>query len=64
MSKLMLLCLGFRKTASVESKFINQRIYSKIGVFSGIHYFVIFALKRRLWVLFMWRFLCVPPSMF
>ena len=26
------------------------------GVFCGKHYFVIFALKHRLWVLFMWRF--------
>ena len=30
--------------------------YSEIGVFSDMHYFAIFALKRRLWVLFMWRF--------
>ena len=53
----MLLCLGFRKTGSVVSKFMNQRIisitshvyiYSKLGFFSGIPYFVIFALKRRL----------------
>ena len=26
-------------------------LYSKIGVYRGIHYFLIFALKHRLWVL-------------
>ena len=26
-------------------------IYSKIGVYRGMHYFIIFALKHRLWVL-------------
>ena len=26
-------------------------LYSKTGVYRGIHYFLIFALKQRLWVL-------------
>ena len=26
-------------------------LYSKVGVYRGIHYFLIFALKHRLWIL-------------
>ena len=39
-------------------------LYSITGVYRGIHFFLIFALKHRLWVLIrtasMRRFLCVP----
>ena len=71
MSKLMLLCLGSRKTESVASKFSESSVYHAVVSFtllhptfikydrcsfSGIHYSVIFALKSRLWVLFMWQF--------
>ena len=30
---------------------LSYRKYSKTGVYRGIHYFLIFALKHRLWVL-------------
>ena len=39
-------------------------LYSKTGVYRGLHYYLIFALKHILWVLvratLMRRFLCVP----
>ena len=30
---------------------VHPLLYSKTGVYRGIHYFLIFALKHRLWVL-------------
>ena len=32
-------------------QYLSIRIYSKTGVYRGIHYFLIFALKHILWVL-------------
>ena len=34
-----------------ENKSYTPLLYSKIGVYRGIHFFLIFAPKHRLWVL-------------
>ena len=41
----------FRLTCMCNVDPLTPHFYSKIGVYRGIHYFLIFALKHRLWLL-------------
>ena len=43
---------------------VQLAIYSKTGVYRGIHYFIIFALKHRLWVPVKTGSNAYPQSMF
>ena len=43
--------VAIRITSPCDLYPLTPHLYSKTGVYRGIHYFLIFALKHRLWVL-------------